>query len=354
MKKFIIKVTIFIFPIIFLQIFSMLFYSTEKGDLLRLGYIMEFYNYRDVFKEEFKRNNYFSKVSKINLNNKNKYTALTIGDSFSEQEGFGYKNYLAENDRIDILHFDSFLNNNPIQTTYGILNGDLLNNVKVDYIILQSVERAFVSKIHNIDRKKAILKDSLIIEIEKQNVNVKKVNISNKLLLGRMLNFPLLYKILYHNILFYFDDNAFGSQTYIVKTKQNLFSNSKNELLFYFGDLENLKTNNNLESVLKLNKELNILSNKLKEKGIKLIVLPSPDKFDFYYDDIVNKEKYTKPLFFDYLENMPKDYLYVNSKKILKSQMTYKKDIYFYDDTHWSPWASKVIAIELAKIISTE
>ncbi len=114
-----------------------------------------------------------------------------------------------------------------------------------------------------------------------------------------------------------------------------------------------MKINNDVESVFNLNKELNDLSNKLKEKGVKLIVLPSPDKYDFYYDNIVDYKEYPKPLFFDHLDKMPKDYLYVNSKQILRDEMKNKKDIYFYDDTHWSPWASQIIAKELAEIIAS-
>ena len=37
--------------------------------------------------------------------------------------------------------------------------------------------------------------------------------------------------------------------------------------------------------------------------------------------------------------------------KMLKKQMKNQKDIYFYDDTHWSPWASKIIANELERVI---
>jgi hypothetical protein len=36
---------------------------------------------------------------------------------------------------------------------------------------------------------------------------------------------------------------------------------------------------------------------------------------------------------------------------MLKKQMKNQKDIYFYDDTHWSPWASKIIANELESVI---
>jgi hypothetical protein len=31
--------------------------------------------------------------------------------------------------------------------------------------------------------------------------------------------------------------------------------------------------------------------------------------------------------------------------------MKQKKDIYFFDDTHWSPYASKLIANEIENII---
>lgn len=354
MKKFVTKIILFISPIIFLQVFTLLFYSTDKdnGDLLRLGYILDFSDYRHIFKDEFQRNIYYDKISEINFNTQNNYTVLTVGDSFSEQNSFGYKNYLAENESIKLIHFDRFLHKNPIQTLYGILNGDLLDNLKVDYIILQSVERDFVNRAKKIDRKNVLLKESLIKEIENEKSNIKKEITAVKLIKEKLFNLELFYKILYNNILYFFDDNAFGSQTYKVEAKQNLFSINKNELLFYFGDLENLKANNNLIAVSKLNQELNVLSNKLKERGINLIVLPSPDKFDFYYDDIVDNSMYSKPLFFEHTEKMPKDYLYVNTKHILKGEMKYNKDIYFYDDTHWSPWASKVIANELKKIIA--
>ena len=49
---------------------------------------------------------------------------------------------------------------------------------------------------------------------------------------------------------------------------------------------------------------------------------------------------------------MTKSYSYINSKKLLQEKLKGKNDIYFYDDTHWSPWASKVLATELQKIIS--
>ena len=109
-----------------------------------------------------------------------------------------------------------------------------------------------------------------------------------------------------------------------------------------------------MRKVSSLNDILNDLSNKLKNKGIKLIVLPSPDKYNVYYDYIIEKTKYPKPLFFEHLDKTEKKYLYVNSKKKLIDAVRRKKDIYFYDDTHWSPWASKLISDEIYKLINSD
>jgi len=89
-----------------------------------------------------------------------------------------------------------------------------------------------------------------------------------------------------------------------------------------------------------------------KTLGLKAY-LPSPDKYDIYYDYIINKSKYPKPLFLEYLAEMQKNYLYVDSKKILSNSIKQKKDIYYYDDTHWSPFAAKIISDELSKLIKT-
>ena len=165
---------------------------------------------------------------------------------------------------------------------------------------------------------------------------------------NRMIKFP------FQNIRYLLDDNAYDSDTYRVKTKENLFSVNTNNLLFLSKDLSIVKVNNDLKASALLNDVLNDLSKKLSKRGIKLIVLPCPDKFDFYYDNIVENNKYKKPLFFDYFDTLPKNYFYINSKKVLKTYLKNKKDLYFYDDTHWSPISDKIIANELYKIINNK
>ena len=350
MRKFIFKTFILLFPIILIIGLTEIFYLINKGDLLRLGYIVNTNNYdrNKIFKKEFERDIYFTKISEIDLSKQHKFNILIIGDSYSEQNEFGYKNYLAENSDISVLHYSRKLHYNayPINTLTSLINGDVLDNLNVDYIILETAERIFAGSLENFDADSRILLDSLNLLFEQNKIkNYKK---------KPYRLFSNIYKtILTKNFNYLFDDNAYDSETYKVNTSEKLFSINKNELLFYFLGLTNTTINNNLENHIRINKELNILSKKLERNKTKLIVMFAPDKYDIYYEYITDKSKYPKPLFFDHFKKTPnKDYLYIDAKNLLNKHIPNKKDIYFYDDTHWSPKGAKIIADEIYDIIS--
>jgi len=115
-----------------------------------------------------------------------------------------------------------------------------------------------------------------------------------------------------------------------------------NELLFYHKDLKNLKleTKNSIEL---LNKNFNLLADELSKKGIKLIFMPAVDKYNLYRPYIVSNT-YKESIFFEYLETLPKEYIFINTKEILSKELEKGvKDIYHVDDTHWSYKASEAI-----------
>jgi len=87
MSKFIIKVALFLSPILLAFTLTETFFSTEKGDLLKVGYIADLSHYdkAQVFKEEFEREKFLTRYSELDLNKKQKFKTLVIGDSFSEQ-----------------------------------------------------------------------------------------------------------------------------------------------------------------------------------------------------------------------------------------------------------------------------
>jgi len=334
MRKFIYKTSFFFAPLILLYFISLIFYSdTESPDLLRIGYIPNIYNgYRTKF--QLSKNEKFDKLSN---NKKNKYKILTIGDSFSEQAGFGYKNMLAND--FSVLHVDRFISNNQIQTLINLANGDFFDTYNVEYVILQNVERNIINNAQNIRINDKIMLceiDSLIF-----NHKIKEVDYSYNFFSKATIKFPL-----YHIPKFFIQKNYLSNETvYNIELNSHfLFSNNSNKLLFYHKELKSTDKNNVKENIESLNILLNTIAQKLRQRNIKLIVLPTPDKYDLYYDYITEKKDFTKPIFFNLLKEKNKDYIYIDAKEILVSKIKNEQDIYFYDDTHWSPVASKIIA----------
>lgn len=342
MKKFISKTVFFLIPILLLFIITQLFFSkSESPDLLRLGYFPNIEKrYRSVFEEEFKRKTYYYEF----LNNKNRKAKIfTIGDSFTEQDNFGYKNYLAE--EYSVLNFNRFIFDNQIQTLYQLLNSSFFEDRKVEYVILENVERHFVHNVIRLDSLK--IKEEFQFNGFLKNQKVIKDKNEESFFSKKIIYFPL-------SMLRYYFGHDYLSNDLIYNynlSSNKLFSNNSNKLLFLSEDLWGLKFNNDLNEVKKMNDVLNDLSTKLHNKGLKLIVLPAPDKYDLYYDYVVDKTNFPKPLFFEHLQSLKKNYLYIDTKKILSAELHRRKDIYFYDDSHWSPNASKIVSKEIIKII---
>jgi hypothetical protein len=350
MRKFILKTILFSIPIL-ASFFANTFWGAKnKGDLIRMGYLYDNTgHYRDIFKNDFSSELKYVDFSNQKRKLKPKYKIFTIGDSFSQQGNSGYQNVLASDSYMSLLHFNSW--GNPFEILNGVIKGDILDSIKVDYIILQSAERYMVERGTNFDStyvinyKTAVERDREMISlVSSKELNNKKL----KLFADGILKFPL------YNFLYLFDDNAFFSEVYKVKLKKKRFSVEEPELLFYYEELANVISNNDSESVNYLNFELNRLAFDLSKRGIKLIVLISPDKFDIYYSDIEDKIHYPKPIFFESFKRLPKEYVYIDTKELLLNAIGLKNDIYYFDDTHWSPYAVQIISENIKEIINQD
>lgn len=335
MKRFIYKTSFFVGPFMILYFVSLTYYShTETPDLLRMGSIPNMY-------KDFSQTLMPAKTGKVDLlskTKKRKYEILTIGDSFSDQEGLGY-NDLLSND-FSVLHVDRFISKNQLQTLINLTNGDFFETYDIEYVILQNVERHVIENSKNIRLNDKILLSQ--IDTLVKNHKVKKGTFKNNFFSKMTLKFPF-----YHLPKFIFQKNylANGSVYNLHLNTNSLFRNHSDHLLFYYLDLESTHINNIKSNIDTLNMLLNGISENLLAKNIKLIVLPAPDKYDFYYSYISDKKNYPKPIFFDLMNSVEKKYIYIDSKKILTSKM--QKDMYFYEESHWSPIAAKILADEI-------
>lgn len=103
-----------------------------------------------------------------------------------------------------------------------------------------------------------------------------------------------------------------SSHVYRENLNKELFSVlSSKDLLFYYEDLKylDLETKENVEL---LNENFNILARDLSQKGIKLIFMPAVDKYNLYRPYIISNI-YKESIFFEYLETLPKEYIFINT-----------------------------------------
>lgn len=356
MKKFILNTCLFVVPFLALYGFNLLVFDPRgaEGDLARMGYFYTNVSPSSAINQQFNLPTLYTLLSEINLDSLEYRTdVMTIGDSFSEQGTLGYKNFLADLG-VSVLHVDRDISGgNPIQTLVSLTNSGLFDNLKPKYVVLQSIERDFNARTGTIDFNAQIENISFYrpphtgigsaeAPVESHNP-VKNLQFFSDATLKMPLN----------NFLYLFMAKPPASNTYKVKTVDSeLFSNDPDHLLFYKNDLRKMGAKNDSSRTLNSIEVLNQVSELLASKNIELIVLVSPDKYDLYYPYIQNQEAYQRPTFFTTYESAEKLYQNIDTYRILSEQLALEKDIYYYDDSHWSPKAAQFIAQNIYKKIN--
>lgn len=346
MKKFIFKSSLFIIPFFTLYVLNLLFYDKGEGDLTRVGLLYGNPSPKSKVLSQFSTNKYYKNVTETSLDTISKFDVLTIGDSFSNQGVYGYINFLAMQDK-NVLNLDKFLtDNDPIQKLIELANGDFFTKIKTKYVVLESVERLFFERCQKLDFSK-----SSNLEVLKRKIKSfeprKPVKRDMKFFSNSTLKMPLT------NIQYLYQRNPPYSLTYKVETTiSDLFAGETNNLLFTKHDItfKNLYRNE-LAKLVEFNSKINQLSKLLDQKDVKLILLICPDKYDLYYPYIEDKSGLMEPFFYKTFNTLSKDYLYVNSIEILSNELKKHKDVYFYDDTHWSPIGAKAIGNGIKKLL---
>lgn len=344
MKRYLIKISFYFIPLCLSYIACLYWGNTDGGGLLRVGVLIDHNpEYLEIFEHTYHQETAFNYLSRIiEEKQKRNYKALVIGDSFSNQGNKGFKNFLANDHNMDIIYMDNY--NSPINDLYGVINGDILDSINVDYVILESVERYFIQRLTTAKKTNKIY----FTEFNTKKTDSKPTN-NGKItpLPKRAILFPI------YNFLYLFSDNAVFSDTYKVKTSEHLFSSEQKELLFYMEDLENLDINNNKALQMVGHNELNTLTKHLEERNIKLIVVPAPDKYSVYHNYIINKDSYPKPTLINTIAKLQKNYIFINTENLFQKKLPLQKDIYYHGDTHWSPLAAKMVADKIATHTTT-
>lgn len=366
-KKF---VYIFVFVLLLFVIYNFAIWNlyTEKllsnkdfkssGDLVRMGYISELASPKKI------ENTLPQKHIDAKSYDGTKIDMITIGDSFSNGGGGGlnayYQDYLATATNMKILNLSNYQEKTRsyIETVYLLGNSKFLEQKSVKYIILESTQRKviqrFVTQIYQ-EINDSSENIASFYKFNTQN-NSKTLDASlDKNNVNYIPTTPFInngnFKFVLYNLFYNFSDNAYISDVYRTKISKNLFSTGEKDLLFYKHDLNSIDLSTN-ENITMINKNLNELAEYLVKKNIKLIFMPAVAKYDLYSNYIINN-KYPQDNFFDIFETMEKNYIFIDTKKILSQQLEAgEKDIFHVDDTHWSYKASQAVTQEIVKLIN--
>ena len=338
MKKFLLKLSYTVLPV-FLLLFGLVLYVTlyispraDTGDLGNLALIPFWGEYGKIIGKYEMKDTLFMKVNKTEDLRNIHVNVLTIGDSFSQQEHAGYQNYMPAQG-LTVANCKRSLYDNPIQYAYNIMDWGVVDSTNIDVMVIEVGERDFALRIDNFGVDKIE-----VPEPEKPSDDDTEETNPNEWSLLRARDF-VLYRF------------ANRCPVYVVDLKQDFFeSNEPRKLYFYCADILNGMTIE--ESIRPKVKEVfDLLTSKAHERGFALIFMLPVDKYDLYQDYIVdNPYAYPKRINEDVRELLGDIPEVMLSKFYLKPLIDKgEKDIFLFDNSHWSYKASEVVGKELSR-----
>lgn len=260
---------------------------------------------------------------------------LVIGDSFSQSwDGTTttYVNYLAEKSNLPIYNLVSDWGENSIYRFLHIARKEKLPPI----VIIESVEREIKQRFEgtNVNISNAQL-DSIVDSWGSSNEKINDSNIKKSQELIRKRFFK----------------HDSGVKT--LSLKYPLFSLDKEksyQLFIYNGDLDFVFDTINYTKIISTLKEASTIA---KEQKCEIFFLIAADKYDVYYPYIKNNP-YPINNTLDSIIYKTNGFNIINSKDTLSIMIEEGvKDVYWCNNTHWSPIGSKAVGEFVSQRIKT-
>lgn len=109
------------------------------------------------------------------------------------------------------------------------------------------------------------------------------------------------------------------------------------ELLFHLAEYKSNIKNSREGRIELMHDNLNKLARLLKEDGVTLYFMPSPNKLTAY-ENYLTEPLDAKSVFFERLRALTnREYQFIDTEQVIRRMVEAgEKDVYFIDDTHWS------------------
>ena len=347
MKKFLIKISYTVLPVwlLLVGLAAYLWWTNDNaGDLMRLGLIDSGPEYADSIRAGALQEMVYDGIGSDDVLRQTSCDVLVIGDSFSHGGGVGkqgdYVNYLAHDGGLHVVVFtpgDATLDS-PIQVAYDVMNLGSIDSSRVKNLVVEEVERYIPSR-HNgfVTTHEAMpLARIESVKADGQGDDEPALETEAPGPLMRVKDF-----IFYHFL--------GANPIYKAQLSRDLFGGKEPRRLYFYN--EDVKSGIEMadEQLARIEANYRQLIDKAREKGINLIIVIACDKYDLYQDFIQDNSYPSKRLNEDIARRMGVDTAsFVFSKGVLYPLVERGvKDVYLFNDTHWSPSSSRIVAREV-------
>lgn len=307
------------------------------GDLGRMSYQVDYIKTANVEIPEYPKGHvpfYEWKGEPIDM--------ITVGDSFSQVFAEGYQDAIVNRYDLSVMNVQQYQRQAPLETIIAMYNNGMLDEIKPKAVLIE-VTGKFIAKefAHkNLDFSLAISKEALNDAMmqspfvpwnAKTGETLKMVNTGN-------------YKAFIYKMLYPLNDHAFFSKVYIVDLNKPMFEIGESKKLLFFDKDLAAATRLDAKVLERVNSNFNRLAGMLSQKGIRLYMMVAVDKYDIYHKYFVNRDQYPENPLFETMRPMEKAYTFIDTKKILEAEVAKgDKDIFYPDDTHWTPKAAALV-----------
>ena len=335
MKKFLLKLSYTVLPLCLGAVGLVLFYNlyivpNMQGDLGRLGKMPTKLFYTHPIDESM-TDTLFNDIATIEMLKDVCMDVLVCGDSFSQQKENGYLNYMAKKGLVVFNYApQDVVVGNPFQAAFNLMNLEYVDSATVKTVVIESVERSLVYRIKSLEFENISYEERDNKDLHQpQNEQSAFIEAKNFLLFRLGIDNPVVH----------------------LKLNQTKFYGLRGDDLYvYHEDVESIMSMTDSISLI-IKKNMERLFAEAESKHIELIILVCPDKYDLYQDFIVNNPYSAKTINEDFRAIVGKTNKVVIGKEILLPYINKEKDLYLWDDTHWSYKSARIIADTLVSII---
>ncbi|MBP5498445.1 MAG: hypothetical protein J6X81_03640 [Muribaculaceae bacterium] len=343
MKRFLTKIAVWVLPVWLVWVLACAYFvfyinPNATGDLAVVGHLPldrsnSFYPdnsnhiptyYREIYDPD-------------SLRLQDSTLVLVVGDSFSQRKQNSFQNYLAR-DGFNVANVvPQNLNYfNPLQCAAELLAFHGIDSTCCRVMIVETGERYLPLRLQSFNPDVT----APTAKIRKKPAPATQAATSSPMLLNPLIS---TRDMLFCRL-------GITKPVLRAELKKPLFTSDLSTTLFFFH--EDVDMDMSLPPSEQLKGKIHLLRTLARERGVKLIFLLAPDKYDLYQDFIVSNPYPRKTVCEDFRALVGEDSCFIVAKELLLPLLQRgEKDVFIADDTHWSCQTAEFVAAHIKKVI---